>query len=146
MLTFIPKAYNFLATRMDYDIGFHVISESALERHELFEEEMSIVAFLKRVKYQAELPYDVVVYGFDDFLRTAADPAATTEYVHVVLRDSVNHLNIKNPRVQFVVSDVEFWDEPVLRHGEQEIPLRDVFHGIEQEGSGWYYSRINVQS
>lgn len=63
-----------------------------------------------------------------------------------VQRDHVNFLLTENPRVQFVVRDLEYWDEPVLRDGDDEIPLQRVFRGIEQEGSGWYYSNINVQS
>jgi len=142
----MPKAYDLLAIPMDYDIGFHVISEPALERHELFEPELSIVEFLRRVTHFEDIPYDMTVYGLDDFLRAGNDPETICEYVHVVLRDSVNYLNNQNPRVQFVVSDLEYWDEPVLRDGDRELPLRDVFHGIEQEGSGWYYSTINAQT
>ena len=29
---------------------------------------------------------------------------------------------------------------------DNEIPLKRIFHGIEQEGSGHYFSNINVQS
>lgn len=131
---------------MSLDIGFHVQSEEAVERHGTFDEEMSIVEFLRRIKRTKGVPYDVTVYGLDDFVRGADDPREACNYIHGVLRDHVNFLLTKNPRVQFVVEDLEYWDEPVLRDGEDEIPLKSVFHGIEQEGSGWYYSNINVQS
>ncbi|WP_230458839.1 hypothetical protein [Haloarcula sp. K1] len=107
---------------------------------------MSIVEFLRRVKRMEDLPYDVTVHGIDDFLRSAEKPLETCDYVYQILRDHVNFLLTQNPRVQFVVRDVEYWDEPVLRDGNDEIPLKRIFHGIEQEGSGWYYSNINVQS
>jgi len=131
---------------MSMDIGFHVHSEDAVEQHGTFEEEMSVVEFLRRVKRMNSLPYDVTVYGLGDFIRSANDPRDACEYVHELLRDHVNFLLAENPRVQFVVDDLEYWDEPVFRDGDDEIPLREVFHGIEQEGSGWYYSNINVQS
>lgn len=131
---------------MNLDLGFHVHSEETVERHGTFDEEMSIVEFLRRVKRTQSLPYDVTVYGLDDLLRGASDPLVACEYVHDVLRDRANFLMTENPRVQFVVSDVEYWDEPVLRNEDEEIPLNEIFHGIEQEGSGWYYSNINVQS
>jgi len=131
---------------MSLDIGFHVHSEDAVERHGRFDDEMSVVEFLRRVKRMESLPYDITVNGLDDFLRGADDPLEACEYVHDILRDHVNFLLTENPRVQFVVEDLEYWDEPVLRDNGTEIPLNRIFHGIEQEGSGWYYSNINVQS
>jgi len=131
---------------MSLDIGFHVHSEDAVERHGRFDDEMSVVEFLRRVKRMESLPYDITVNGLDDFLRGADDPLEACEYVHDILRDHVNFLLTENPRVQFVVEDLQYWDEPVLRDNGTEIPLNRIFHGIEQEGSGWYYSNINVQS
>lgn len=131
---------------MSLDIGFHVHSDDALERHGTFDERMSAIEFLRRVKRMESLPYDVTVHGLDNLLRGADEPLEACDYVHGILRDHVNFLLTENPRVQFVVEDVEYWDEPVLRDGDDEIPLKKIFHGIEQEGSGWYYSNINVQS
>ena len=37
-------------------------------------------------------------------------------------------------------------DEPVLPDADDEIPLKRIFHGIEQEGSGHHLGNINVQS
>ena len=131
---------------MSLDIGFHVHSEDAVERHGTFDAEMSAVEFLRCVKRMESLPYDITVRGLDDFLRGADDPLEACDYIHGILRDHVNFLLTENPRVQFVVDDVEYWDEPVLRDGDDEIPLKRIFHGIEQEGSGHYFSNINVQS
>jgi hypothetical protein len=131
---------------MSLDIGFHVHSEDAVERHGTFDDEMSAVEFLRRVKRMESLPYDITVRGLDDFLRGADESLKACDYVHGILRDHVNFLLTENPRVQFVVENVEYWDEPVLRDGDDEIPLKRIFHGIEQEGSGHYFSNINVQS
>ena len=131
---------------MSLDIGFHVHSEDAVERHGTFDDEMSAVEFLRRVKRMESLPYDITVRGLDDFLRGADESLEACDYVHGILRDHVNFLLTENPRVQFVVENVEYWDEPVLRDGDEEIPLKRIFHGIEQEGSGHYFSNINVQS
>jgi hypothetical protein len=128
------------------DIGFHIHSGEAVERQGTFDEEMSVIEFLRRVKRMNSLPYDVTVYGLGNFIRSANDPRDACEYVHELLRDHVNFLLAENPRVQFIVEDLEFWDEPVLRDGDNEIPLRTIFYGIEQEGPGWYYSNINIQS
>lgn len=131
---------------MSLDIGFHVHSEDAVERHGTFDDEMSIVEFLRRVKRMESLPYDITVYGLDDFLRGADNPLKACDYVHRILREHINFLLTENPRVQFVVEGLEYWDEPVLRNDGDEIPLASIFHGIEQQGSGWYHSNINIQS
>ncbi|GAB7018706.1 hypothetical protein [Halostagnicola bangensis] len=131
---------------MSLNIGFHVHSVDAVERHGTFDNQMSIVEFLRHVKRMESLPYDITVHGLDEFLRGVDDPCEACEYVHGILRDRVNFLLTENPRVQFVVEGLEYWDEPVLRDADEEIPLKRIFHGIEQEGSGWYYSNINVQS
>lgn len=131
---------------MSLDIGFHVHSDEAVAEHGTFNDQLSIVEFLRRVDQMDNLPYDITVHGLDDFLRGADDPLDACDYIHGIIRDRVNFLLTANPRVQFVVEGVEYWDEPVLRNDGDEIPLREVFHGIEQEGPGWYYSNINIQS
>ena len=131
---------------MSLDIGFHVHSEDAIERHGTFDDEMSAIEFLRRVERMESLPYDLTVRGLDDLLRGADEPLEACDYVHGILRDHVNFLLTENPRVQFVVENVEYWDEPVLRDGDDEIPLKRIFHGVEHEGSGHYFSNINVQS
>lgn len=131
---------------MSLDLGFHVHSADAVERHGTFDDEMSVVEFLRRVNRMESLPHDITVYGLDDFLQGAEDPDGACEYIYETLRDRVNFLLTENPRVQFVVEGVEYWDEPVLRHNEDQISLNQIFHGIEQDGSGAYYSNINVQS
>lgn len=131
---------------MSLDIGFHVHSEDAVERHGRFGEEISVVEFLRRVNRMESLPYDVTVRGLGDFLCGVDDPLEACNYVHALLRDHVNFLLTENPRVQFVAENLEYWDEPVLRDGDDEVPLKRIFRGIKQEGSGWYYSNINVQS
>lgn len=131
---------------MTLDIGFHVHSETAVEHHGTFDTEMSVVEFLRRVRNMEDVPYDITVYGLDTFLRGTDEPLTACEFIHEILRDRVNFLLNKNPRVQFVVEDVEYWDEPVLRDGDAQIPLSRIFRGIGQEGPGWFHSHINVQS
>jgi hypothetical protein len=59
----------------------------------------------------------------------------------------VNFLLANNPRVQFVVDNVEYWDEPVLPDGDERIELNTIFRGsLEQVGPGWYSSNLNVTS
>lgn len=132
---------------MNFDIGYHVISEDALEEGDTFDEEMSVVEFLRRVQHMEEVPYDVTVYGLDDYLRGADDPEEVGNYIHEILSERVNYLINRNPIVQFVVDDVQLWDEPVIRDGDDRIPLSLIFHdALEQEGAGWVYSRLNVTS
>jgi len=132
---------------MTLDIGYHVVSTESLDDVEEFDEHLSIVEFLRRVERQEELPYDVAVHGFDELLYGAADSEAVGEYIRTVLRDNVNYLSFHNYRVQFVVDDVEYWEEPVLAGGDEQISLSSVFRGgLTQEAPGVFTSNLNLQS
>lgn len=132
---------------MDFDIGYHVVSREMLEDGETFGDKMSIVEFLRRIDQMDNIPFDVTVYGLDSFLRGANDADTICDYIHRLLSERVNFLLNQNPRVQFVVNGVEFWDEPVIPDGDEDIPLNAIFHGaLEQEGAGWYSSHLNVTS
>ena len=132
---------------MNFDIGYHVVSREVLEDEHTFDDEMSIVEFLRRVNFMDHIPFDVTVYGLDSYLRSAADVDEICDYLHSLLSDRVNFLLNQNPRVQFVVDDVEFWDEPVIPDDGEDIRLNKIFHGaLDQEGAGWYSSHLNVTS
>ena len=133
---------------MTLEIGYHVMSSDAVERHGTFEE-MSIVEFLRRVDNHEELPLDITATGFDTYLTASEDPESAAKYVHTVLRDRVNFVLNQSPVVQFVVDDVEHWDGtgPVIPVGETHVRLVDIFGGsFEQEGPGWWSGEFNVQS
>jgi len=59
---------------MNFDIGYHVVSEEALEDGDEFDERMSVVEFLRCVDDMDDLPYDISVVGLDSYLRGAEDP------------------------------------------------------------------------
>lgn len=132
---------------MNFDIGYHVVAEEALDDGEKFDDRMSIVEFLRRVDEMGDLPYDIAVVGLDSYLRGAEDPEQISEFIHDILSERVNYLLTNNPRVQFVVDNVEYWDEPVLPDGDDRIGLDTIFRGsLEQMGPGWYSSNLNVTS
>lgn len=131
----------------ELDLGYHIIAEDALDDYGAFDDRMSIVEFFRRLTRMEELSYDVAVYGLDDYLRGAEDSQAATEYIHDLLRERVNYILNQNPRVQFIVDEVENWDGPVIPDDDGRIALNDIFHGsLDQEGPGWYHSHLNVQS
>ncbi|AXR76175.1 hypothetical protein [Natrarchaeobaculum sulfurireducens] len=132
---------------MNFDIGYHVVGEEALDVGDEFDERMSVVEFLRRVDDMGDLPYDIAVFGLDSYLRGAEDPEEISEFIHDILSERVNFLLANNPRVQFVVDNVEYWDEPVLLDGDERIGLNRIFRGsLEQVGPGWYSSNLNVTS
>ena len=132
---------------MNFDIGYHVVGEEALDDGDEFDEEMSVVEFLRRVDDMGDLPYDIAVFGLDSYLRGAEDPEEISEFIHDILSERVNFLLANNPRVQFVVDNVEYWDEPVLPDDDERIGLNTIFRGsLKQVGPGWYSSNLNVTS
>jgi hypothetical protein len=132
---------------MNFDIGYHVVARDALEPGDRFDNEMSVVEFLRRIDKMDDIPYNVTVHGLDAFLQGAEDPESLCSYINQLFSERVNFLLNKNPIVQFVVDDVEFWDEPVIPDADSDIRLNTMFHGhLEPEGPSWHYSRLNVTS
>jgi hypothetical protein len=132
---------------MNFDIGYHVVARDALDDENMFDDEMSIVEFLRRVNQMNNLPYNITVHGLDVYLQGAENSEELCSYINGVFSERVNFLLNKNPIVQFVVDDVEFWDEPVIPDDDGDIQLNTMFHGsLEPEGPSWHYSRLNVTS
>jgi hypothetical protein len=132
--------------QMQLDIGYHIMTEEAANEHGEFDEQMSVVEFLRHVERQDDLPYDVTVYGLDDLLLSARDPEDICEYVHSILRDRASFISHQNPCVQFVVEDIEYWDEVVLPAEDEKIELSQIFRSMEKSSAGWYTSKLNVIS
>jgi hypothetical protein len=132
---------------MTLEIGYHVMTTDAAEDHGTYDDELSIVEFLRRIHQREELPLDVTVIGFDHYLNAADDPGESAEYVHTMLRDRVNFILNQSPVVQFVVNDIEHWDGGVLPVSGTDVQLVTIFGGsLDQEGPGWYAGEFNVQS
>jgi hypothetical protein len=132
---------------MTLEIGYHVMSQEAAAKHGVYDDELSIVEFLRHVDQQEELPLDVTVTGLDDYLAAADDPEDAAEHVHELLRDRVNFIMNQSPVIQFVVDDVETWNGGVLSAEGTDIRLITIFGGsIDQEGAGWYAGEFNVQT
>ena len=131
----------------DYDIGYHILSEDAVEDRGRFDNQMSIVEFLRRIQQMEDLPYDVTVYGLDDYLVTSENPQEACQYISKLLRDRVNFLITRNPRILFIVDDLEYWDTAVIPQKHEDISLSDIFHGgLQHEGADWFSSRLNLSS
>lgn len=132
---------------MTLEIGYHVMSAETAENHGTFDDELSIVEFLRLVEQREELPLDVTVLGLDDYLSAADDPEEAAHFIHTVVRDRVNFILNQSPVVQFVVDNVEHWDGGVLPIRDTEMRLVTIFGGsLDQEGPGWYAGEFNVQS
>ncbi|WP_435552935.1 hypothetical protein [Natrinema sp. CGMCC1.2065] len=132
---------------MNFDIGYHVVARDALSHEDMFDNEMSVVEFLRRIDQRGNLPYNVTVHGLDAYLQGAESPEELCSFINRLFSERVNFLLKKNPIVQFVVDDVEFWDEPVIPNDDEDINLNMVFQGsLEPEGPSWHYSRLNITS
>ncbi len=132
---------------MNFDIGYHVVARDALETNDRFKDEMSVVEFLRRIDKMDDIPYNITVHGLDTYLQGAENPEELCTYINRLFSERVNFLLNRNPIVQFVVDDVEFWDEPVIPDDDGDIRLNTMFQGhLQPEGPSWHYSRLNVTS
>lgn len=132
---------------MNYEIGYHIVSDDIAKEHGRFDDKLSIVEFLRLVRSNERIPLNVTVVGLDKLLFGADKPESACDLVHDVLVDGVNHLTREQPVVQFVVDDIEHWDEAVITHRGNRVRLSQIFYGgLTQEGADWYSSRLNVTS
>jgi len=131
---------------MQLELGYHVMSKEAAEERGEFDETMSIVEFLRRLDQREDLPLDVTVYGLDDYLLSAQDSNEACDHIHSILRDRASHISLQQPCVQFVVDEIEYWDEPVIPDEGGDIRLQSIFRRIDKRGAGWYESELNVSS
>lgn len=132
---------------MTLDIGYHVMSEQAVKEHGRYDDELSIVEFLRRVYRKEEIPLDVTVTGLHEYLAAADDPRGAAEFIHQILRDRVNFILNQSPVIQFIVDDIEHWDGGQLPISDENVRLVTIFGGsLDQEASGWYAGEFNVQS
>jgi hypothetical protein len=53
---------------MSLDIGYHIMSKEVADEKGVYDDELSIVEFLRKVENLEDLPYDVTVYGLDSYL------------------------------------------------------------------------------
>jgi hypothetical protein len=131
---------------MQLELGYHVMSREAANERGEFDDQMSIVEFLRRLDQREDLPLDVTVYGLDDYLLSAADPDDACDHIHSLLRDRASHISLQQPCIQFVVDEIEYWDEPVIPAEDGDIGLSSIFRRIDKRGAGWYESELNVSS
>jgi hypothetical protein len=132
---------------VNYDIGYQIVSDEVVDEHGTLDDQCSIVEFLRLVRGSERIPLNVTVWGLDDLLMTADDSESVSDLLHEVLADGVNHLHREQPVVQFVVEDLEYWDEPVVVNGDKRYKLGEIFTGgLVQEGADWYSCPLNVTS
>lgn len=87
-------------TRMDSmstELEYHVVSKDAWAGHEEFDNQLSVIEFLRCVRALERLPLNVTARGLDDLLRSANDSGTACDYIHEVLTGGVNHLNREQP-------------------------------------------------
>lgn len=131
---------------MPLDIGYHVVEGDAAEDGDTFVE-MSIVEFLRQIDRMNEIPIDMTVYGLDDLLRGADDPESISAYFRDILLERVNFIVNKQPVVQFVVDEIEYWDAPSIPGDDEPIELDHIFYGLEPgENHNVFSSNLNIQS
>lgn len=98
---------------MPLDVGYHVVEGDAADGSDTFVE-MSIVEFPEQIDRMNGIPIGMTVYGLDDRLRGADDSESISAYIRDVLLERVNFIVNKQPVVQFVVDEIEYWDAPTI--------------------------------
>ncbi len=95
------------------DIGFNVIEKT---NPEIFNEKISIIEFLRKVRKEEEFPYNFAVTGLDALLYYTEDKEKISKYILNTLQDHANFLDRGNYIIQIVIDGtlhiVESYERP----------------------------------
>ena len=129
------------------DIGFNIIETG---NSDIFEEKLSIIEFLRKLREEERLPYNFAVTGLDTLLYYAEDREETEKYIRTVLEDAANFLVAGNYIIQVIVEGdlyvVESYERPGVRYKGEEILLYPVFGRVKQLDIKHFLAPLNLLS
>lgn len=131
------------------EVGYNLIERKSVEtgKYKLFEEKMSIIEFLRRVREKEDIPLDVTIIGFDQLLFSAEDREEISRYIRDLLIERINFLMNKNPCIQILVDgSLEQWQKPIIRLNNEDLDIYTIFGKMERKDVNWFYTGINIQS
>jgi hypothetical protein len=128
------------------DIGFNIIERS---NPELFDEQLSIMEFLKRIA-EEEFPLNFAVTGLDALLYYAEDRDKISRYIRDILQDHANLLIKGNYIIQIAIEGtlhiVESFERPRIKYREEEFLLYPIFGRVKQVDAKHFLAPLNLLS
>ena len=125
-------------------VGYNLVERKSIgEKYEEFEERMSIINFLRRIKRKEEIPKKVAVIGFDALL---LQDDKMSRHIRRILSDSTSYFFKRNPIIVFIIGERLVIDrEPKIRFRGKEMNLYPIFgNRLTQKDVDWFHSPFNI--
>lgn len=129
------------------DIGFNIIEKT---NPRIFEEKISIIEFLRKIRKQEKFPYNFAITGLDTLLYYSEDREKVSKYIREILQDHANFLVTGNYIIQVVIEGtlyiVESSERPRVRYKEKEFLLYPIFGRVKQIDLKHFLAPLNLLS
>jgi len=126
------------------NVGYNLVERKAIgEKYEDFEERISIIQFLRKIKRGEDIPKKVTVTGLDILL---LQNEKTSRYIRKILSNATSYLFKRNPIIMFTVEERLVMDrEQKIRYMDKEIRLNPLFgNRLTQKDLDWLHSPFNI--
>ena len=129
------------------DIGFNIIEKT---NPQIFEEKISIIEFLRKIRKEEKFPYNFAITGVDTLLYHAKDIKKVSTYIREILQDQANFLVAGNYIIQVVIEGtlhvVESFERPRVNYKEKEFLLYPIFGRVKQIDLKHFLAPLNLLS
>ena len=129
------------------DIGFNIIEKT---NPQIFEEKISIIEFLRKIRKQEKFPYNFAITGVDTLLYYSEDREKVSKYIREILQDHANFLVAGNYIIQAVIEGtlhvVESFERPRVKYKGKEFLLYPIFGRVKQIDLKHFLAPLNVLS
>ena len=129
------------------DIGFNIIEKT---NHQIFEEKISIIEFLRKLRQEEKFSYNFAITGLDTLLYYAEDREKVSKYIREILQDHANFLVTGNYIIQVVIEGtlhvVESFERPRVKYKEEEFLLYPIFGRVKQIDLKHFLAPLNLLS
>jgi hypothetical protein len=129
------------------DIGFNIIEKT---NPKIFQEKLSIIEFLRKIRKEEKLPFNFAVIGLDALLYYAEDREKISKYIRDMLQDHANFLTTGNYIIQIIIEGtlrvVESSERPRVQYKEEEFLLYPIFGRVKQIDLKHFLAPLNLLS
>ena len=130
-------------------IGFNIL-ERREYKSQIFNNKISIIEFLRKLKREEKLPLNFAVFGIDNLIYNSETPEKLSREIRNLLQDAANFLVRGNYIIQIVIEGeieiVESSERPRINYKDKQILLYPIFGRVKQVDLKHFIAPLNLQS
>ena len=125
-------------------VGYNVVERASIgKKFEEFDERISVVDFLRRLRRKQKIPRKIAILGLDFLL---FENKTSMQYIRKLLSNSTSYFFETNPVIVFIVGEKLSINRKLkIRIRGEEIDLYPLFgNRLTQKDIDWFYSPFNI--